>query len=82
MTKKTKLTDYQIELLEEYKANKKAMAGLTPKQVKAIADTRETLQSVTNMINEVQDLYLTDISKLNQALWDMENAFKTKGSWE
>ncbi len=82
MTKKTKLTDYQIELLEEYKANKKAMAGLTPKQVKAIVDTRETLQSVTHTINEVQDLYLTDISKLNQALWDMENAFKTKGSWE
>ena len=83
MTKKTKeLTEYQIELLEEYKVNKKAMAGLTPKQVKAIADTRETLQSVTNTISEVQDLYLTDIAKLNQAFWDMENAFKTKGSWE
>lgn len=78
MTKKTKLTEYQIEHLKELEVNKKAMAGLTPRQVKAIADTRETLQSVTNMINEVQDLYLTDIAKLNQAFWDMENAFKTE----
>ena len=81
MTKKTKLTDYQIELLEEYKANKKAMAGLTPKQVKAIVDTRAVLFSVTNMISECQDIYLTDISKLNQAFWDMENAFKTEANF-
>jgi hypothetical protein len=81
MAKKTKLTEYQIELLAEYKANKKAMDGLTPKQLKAIADTRETLQSVTDMINEVQDLYLTDIAKLNQAFWDMENAFKTEANF-
>ena len=81
MTKKTKLTEYQIELLEEYKANKKAMAGLTPKQVKAIVDTRAVLFSVTNMISECQDIYLTDISKLNQAFWDMENAFKTEANF-
>ena len=81
MTKKTKLTEYQIELLEEYKANKKAMAGLTPKQVKAIVDTRAVLFSVTNMISECQDIYLTDISKLNQAFWDIENAFKTEANF-
>ena len=81
MTKKTKLTEYQIEHLKELEVNKKAMAGLTPRQLKAIVDTRETLQSVTNMINEVQDLYLTDVAKLNQAFWDMENAFKTEASW-
>ena len=81
MTKKTKLTDYQIELLAEYKVNKKAMSGLTPRQLKAIVDTRAVLFSVTNMISECQDIYLTDISKLNQAFWDIENAFKTEASW-
>ena len=81
MTKKTKLTDYQIELLEEYKVNKKAMSGLTPRQLKAIVDTRAVLFSVTNMISECQDIYLTDISKLNQAFWDMENAFKTEANF-
>jgi len=82
MAKKTKeLTEYQIEHLKELEVNKKAMSGLTPRQLKAIVDTRETLQSVTNMINEVQDLYLTDVAKLNQAFWDMENAFKTEASW-
>ena len=81
MTKKTKLTDYQIELLEEYKVNKKAMSGLTPRQLKAIVDTRAVLFSVTNMISECQDIYLTDISKLNQAFWDIENAFKTEANF-
>ena len=82
MTKKTKeLTEYQSEHLKELEVNKKAMAGLTPRQVKAIADTKETLLSVTTMINEVQDLYLTDIAKLNQAFWDMENAFKTEANF-
>ena len=81
MAKKTKLTEYQIEHLKELEVNKKAMAGLTPRQLKAIVDTRETLLSVTNMINEVQDLYLTDIAKLNQAFWDMENAFKTEANF-
>ena len=82
MTKKTKeLTEYQIEHLKELEVNKKAMSGLTPRQLKAIVDTRAVLFSVTNMINECQDLYLTDISKLNQAFWDIENAFKTEASW-
>jgi hypothetical protein len=81
MTKKTKLTEYQIEHLKELGVNKKAMAGLTPRQLKAIVDTRAVLFSVTNMISECQDLYLTDIAKLNQAFWDMENAFKTEASW-
>ena len=77
MAKKTKLTEYQIEHLKELEVNKKAMAGLTPRQLKAIADTRAVLFSVTNMISECQDIYLTDISKLNQAFWDIECAFKT-----
>ncbi len=82
MTKKTKeLTEYQIEHLKELEANKKAMSGLTPRQLKAIADTRETLLSVTTTINECHDLYLTDIAKLNEAFWHMENAFKTEVSW-
>jgi len=82
MAKKTKeLTEYQIEHLKELEVNKKAMSGLTPRQLKAIVDTRAVLFSVTNMINECQDLYLTDISKLNQAFWDIENAFKTEASW-
>ena len=82
MTKKTKeLTEYQIEHLKELEVNKKAMSGLTPRQLKAIVDTRAVLFSVTNMISECQDLYLTDISKLNQAFWDIENAFKTEASW-
>ena len=78
MAKKTKLTEYQIEKLKELEINKKAMAGLTPRQLKAIVDTRAVLFSVTNMISECQDIYLTDISKLNQAFWDIENAFKTE----
>ncbi len=81
MTKKTKLTEYQIEHLKELEVNKKAMAGLTPRQLKAIVDTRAVLFSVTNMISECQDLYLTDISKLNQAFWDIENAFKTEANF-
>jgi hypothetical protein len=81
MAKKVKLSEYQLEHLKELEINKKAMSGLTPRQLKAIVDTRETLLSVTNMINEVQDLYLTDIAKLNQAFWDMENAFKTEANF-
>ena len=81
MAKKTKLTEYQIEHLKELEINKKAMSGLTPRQLKAIVDTMVTLQAVTETINEVQDLYLTDIAKLNQAFWDMENAFKTEANF-
>jgi len=72
MTKKTK---WEIERDKENTLKSKAMKSLTTDQLKAIKETHNVLVSVTQMIAECSDLYLSDIRELENAMWKLKHQF-------
>ena len=72
MTKKTK---WEIERDKENTLKSKAMKSLTTDQLKAIKETHNVLVSVTQMIAECSDLYLSDIRQLENAMWKLKHQF-------
>ena len=72
MSKKEK---WEIERDRQELLRKKAMKSLTKEQIDAINFTHETLSSALDMIAECNDMYLSDIHKLNDAFWKLRNEF-------
>ena len=76
MTKDTK-SDWEIAREAMIVANKKALDLLPEQQTEAIKLTMKTLEGVTNMLSETNDMYLSDLRKLESARWKLYNAFRT-----
>ena len=72
MSKKTK---WEIERHKENIKKSKAMKSLTTEQLNAIKETHDVLVSVTQMIAECSDLYLSDIRELENAMWKLKHQF-------
>ena len=72
MVKKEK---WEIERDRQELLRKKAMKSLTKEQIDAINFTHETLSSALDMIAECNDMYLSDIHKLNDAFWKLKHQF-------
>jgi len=72
MSKKEK---WEIERDSQELLRKKAMKSLTKEQINAINFTHETLSSALDMLAECNDLYLSDIHKLNDAFWKLKHQF-------
>ncbi len=66
---------YTKERKKKQAERAKAMKCLTAKQLQAIFKTHSTLRDAISMITECQDLYLSDIRKLEQCFWDIQNEF-------
>tara|TARA_R110002051_G_scaffold294435_1_gene359709 strand:- start:183 stop:416 length:234 start_codon:yes stop_codon:yes gene_type:complete len=54
---------------------KKAMSSLTVEQLHAIKETHKTLRHVLSIIADCNDMYLSDVRKLDDAFWKIRNAF-------
>jgi hypothetical protein len=67
---------WELERDKKDALKKKAMKSLTQDQLGAIKFTHETLSNALDMLTECNDLYLSDISKLNDAFWKLKNEFK------
>ena len=76
MAKNTQ-SDWEIAHKAVVMANKKAVDLLPEQQTEAIKLTIKTLESVTNMLSETNDMYLSDLRKLESARWKLYNAFRT-----
>ena len=72
MTKKDK---WEIERDKQDALKTKAMKSLTVDQLNAIKETHNVLVSVTQMIAECSDLYLSDIRELENAMWKLKHQF-------
>ena len=72
MTNKTK---WEIERDKQDRLRVKAMKSLTVDQLNAIKETHNVLVSVTQMIAECSDLYLSDIRQLENAMWKLKHQF-------
>ena len=71
----TKKTEWEIERDEADAIRAKAMMSLTVDQGKAIKETYKALEDALDMLREMNDLYLSDIRKLDNAFWKIKNEF-------
>ena len=68
-------SEYQIEREKKTAINKKAMASLTTEQLEVIKKLKEDLGSALSMLAETNDLYLSDIQKLDDGYHKLCNNF-------
>jgi len=71
----TKKTEWEIERDKADAVRAKAMMSLTVDQAKAIKETYKALEDALDMLREMNDLYLSDIRKLDNAFWKIKNEF-------
>lgn len=71
----TKKPEWQVVRDKRIAAQAKAMEQLTDQQKEAIDKAYEALRSVTVTVSDIQDIYLSDIRKVETALWSMYHAF-------
>ena len=75
MTKKTNYDHYKVKREKEEAIRAKAMQSLTVDQLQAIKETHKTLRHVLSMIADCNDIYLSDVGKLDDAFWSIQNQF-------
>ena len=66
---------WQIERDKADSLRTKAMKSLTVDQLNAIKETHKTLADVLEMIRDCNDMYLSDVRKLDDAFWKLRNEF-------
>ena len=66
---------WQIERDKSRCFKKKAMKSLTVEQLHAIKETHKALRHVLSIIADCNDMYLSDVRKLDDAFWKIRNAF-------
>ncbi len=74
-------SEYQIEREKKTAINKKAMASLTTEQIEVIKKLKEDLGSALSMLAETNDLYLSDIQKLDDGYHKLCNNFNLDHSY-
>ena len=72
MIKKDK---WEIERDKQDALKTKAMKSLTVDQLNAIKETHETISSCLMMIRDCNDLYMSDIGKLENSFWKLKHQF-------
>jgi len=66
---------WEIERDKQHAKRKIAMKSLTKKQLDAIYETHSALRETLSMLLECQDLYLSDIRKLDLAFYKLKEEF-------
>jgi hypothetical protein len=71
----TKKNEWEIQRDKQNALRAKTMKSLTADQLNAIKQTHKTLSDALDMLRECNDLYLSDIKKLDDAFWQLKNQF-------
>ena len=71
----TKKSDWEILSEKEQAIREKAIKALTEKQIETIKEAEKTIGACLDMLFECQDLYLSDMHKLNNVYWAIKNQF-------
>jgi hypothetical protein len=69
---------WKAERMAKYKVTKKLLKSMSEDQRKAIAEAQEVLNNTYFMVTEAHDLYMSDIGKIESAMYAMKFAFKTE----
>ena len=75
MTKKTNHDHYKAQRDKQDALKTKAMKSLTADQLNAIKQTHKTLSDALDMLRECNDLYVSDVGKLESIFWELQNQF-------
>ena len=70
-----KKTEWQLENEKREKERAEGMKGLTEDQMQAIKRVHRTLKSVLHNIREMDDIYLSEIRDMDEAMWKVEHQF-------
>ena len=77
MSNKTQ-AQWKAERMARYKITKKLLKSMSEDQRKAIAEAQEVLSNTYFMVTEAHDLYMSDIGKIESAMYALKFAFKTE----
>ena len=69
---------WKAERMARYKVTKKLLKSMSEEQSKAIKEAQDALNNTYFMINECHDLYMSDIGKIESAMYALKFAFKTE----
>jgi hypothetical protein len=78
----TKKNEWEIQRDKQNALRAKTMKSLTADQLNAIKQTHKTLSDALDMLRECNDLYLSDIRKLDDAFWKLKNEFNLENNHE
>jgi ribosomal protein S2 len=70
-----KKTEWQLENEKREKERAEGMKGLTKDQMQAIKRVHRTLKNVLHNIREMDDIYLSEIRDMDEAMWKVEHQF-------
>jgi len=70
-----KKTEWQLENEKREKERAEGMKGLTEDQMQAIKRVHRTLKNVLHNIREMDDIYLSEIRDMDEAMWKVEHQF-------
>jgi len=73
MTKKK--TEWEIQQAKIDADRKKAMKSMTEEQIEVIRKTHNALEDVLTNIQDIEDIYLSDIRALNECMWKLKHEF-------
>lgn len=77
MSNKTQ-AQWKAERMARYKVTKKLLKSMSEEQSKAIKEAQEVLSNTYFMVTEAHDLYMSDIGKIESAMYALKFAFKTE----
>ena len=66
---------WELEQDKIMATRKKAIKGLTETQLLAIKKSHDALYLVTENIKDMEDLYLSDIRDMSEAMWKLKHEF-------
>ena len=75
MTPEERSLKYEREQKERETKRQKGMKSLTAAQLKVLKRSHNNLRKIINDIEEMNDLYLSDVSELNRCFYDIGNEF-------
>lgn len=70
-----KKTEWQIQQAKIDADRKKAMKSMTEEQIEVIRKTHNALEDVLTNIQDIEDIYLSDIRALNECMWKLKYEF-------
>ena len=76
----TKKNEWEIQRDKQDALRAKAMKSLTTDQLNAIKETHKTISHCLTMIRECNDLYMSDIAKLEDSFWQLKHQFVLEDS--
>ena len=68
-------TKWQLEHEKREIERGKGMKDLTENQLQAIKEAHRILKNVLSNINDVEDIYLSDIRDMSESMWKLEHQF-------